>query len=894
LSEILLRDNPVYHVEYGARAGWIKYSPETLKHSPLLHEAESDEFEKTRQASLDIDTKRVAPVTPAQQMSQNRAQTPVIFAGELIADVLGQFPLGVQRMLDAVMTFRRGNRYFTKEGGSPVGFRIRQHTKGQIMSIRKSLSACFSSAALIWPALFTSLFVSLVLYVPPQVHELYRILLQDGDFLRAVVTLGFLCLLFFVITLMGRALLLTTKPHAFGAGGSDEFIARCLPVACGSLVLLATASGLIAASADISRISISQAAMMRSTSLAQIADLASASYSAATKLRFAGVAVLLVCVFLLFFFGRRSYRTSHLAQAISNHGRRTWIGGLGAAVVLSMLFTIFNGLAASVGTIAILCIFASVLATVVTGLQIDSYRKAPLLAFVCFGAFLFSLFGWNDNHVIHETALKTARPVFNVSGPQLEFESWYRSRKDLQHFTEKKMRYPVFIIAARGGGIYAAAQEALFLSRMQDQCPNFAQHVFAISGVSGGALGAALFNGLTRKYVTNNGWEPCKLGVSQTGQLEQHSQRFLQTDFLSPIIAATLFPDFLQRFLPFAISGTDRGAALSSGLERAWRNTEPDGDNPFEGMFLDHWDSTSAAPALLLNTTEVDNGRRIVIAPFAFTPLRDPAYSAQAWFYQTAEMSDSLKNSLPEPKVTKDIRLSEAAGTSARFPWILPAVTIKREDKILRLVDGGYFDNSGIETALDVIEVLVGVRKVHQQSLTDASGKPDPFDFDIHLITISGSLEDGAQPWQGMDDLLSPVRALLSSREARGVLSALKVQTGEYIYGSGSPTFDVRPAAMLDEQDMAMALGFELSKKSIALIGAQVGEADQDGKIWGDASVQEAETKDRTITRSQHRIMDNVQANSYTACEVKYWLNAQHMPTGSFGSPCDGTTAQQP
>jgi len=196
---------------------------------------------------------------------------------------------------------------------------------------------------------------------------------------------------------------------------------------------------------------------------------------------------------------------------------------------------------------------------------------------------------------------------------------------------------------------------ALFLSRMQDQCPNFAQHVFAISGVSGGSLGAALSNSLVRKHVTNAAWEPCKFGSSATGPLEQRTRSFIETDFLSPIIASAFFPDLLQRFLPFPVAGADRAEALSRGLERAWRNIEPGGENPFEQSFLNHWDPTSAAPALMLNMTEVDNGRRIVIAPFAFTPLSDAASTAEAWFYETDEMKKSLFAGGQTPPITKDV-----------------------------------------------------------------------------------------------------------------------------------------------------------------------------------------------------------------------------------------------
>ena len=207
---------------------------------------------------------------------------------------------------------------------------------------------------------------------------------------------------------------------------------------------------------------------------------------------------------------------------------------------------------------------------------------------------------------------------------------------------------------------------------------------------------------------------------------------------------------------------------LSESLERAWRDAEPGTKNPFKGMFLERWDPNSAAPALLLNTTEVDNGRRIVISPFALSPLRDASASAEKWFYQTAEMDKTLPTGEHEPPVRKDVKLSDAASMSARFPWILPAATIRRNGKIIRLVDGGYFDNSGVETALDLIEDLVNIYQVHQQYPNDAYGHPVPFDFEIHLITISGYVEDEPQAWQGLDEGLSPLRALLSSREARG------------------------------------------------------------------------------------------------------------------------------
>ena len=68
------------------------------------------------------------------------------------------------------------------------------------------------------------------------------------------------------------------------------------------------------------------------------------------------------------------------------------------------------------------------------------------------------------------------------------FHGWLAERRT------GSSRYPVFVVAAQGGGIYAASTAGTFLATMQDHCPAFARHVFAISAVSGGSIGASLFN----------------------------------------------------------------------------------------------------------------------------------------------------------------------------------------------------------------------------------------------------------------------------------------------------------------------------------------------------------------------------------------------------------------
>jgi hypothetical protein len=76
------------------------------------------------------------------------------------------------------------------------------------------------------------------------------------------------------------------------------------------------------------------------------------------------------------------------------------------------------------------------------------------------------------------------------------YKSWLAARQAEQ--TAKP--YDVYIILAEGGGIRAAYQTAITLAYLEDLQPGFHKHVFAISGVSGGSVGAAVFSALCRLH----------------------------------------------------------------------------------------------------------------------------------------------------------------------------------------------------------------------------------------------------------------------------------------------------------------------------------------------------------------------------------------------------------
>jgi hypothetical protein len=137
-----------------------------------------------------------------------------------------------------------------------------------------------------------------------------------------------------------------------------------------------------------------------------------------------------------------------------------------------------------------LLLFAALSLVVVNFLAVQSGGVGRLVVWaLATVAVVFSLFDFANNHRVRRV------PYLAQTAPAMPdlpdtFRNWLQARADQSKFSG---RYPVYIVAAQGGGSYAAMHAAHFLSYMQARCPNFAHHLFAISGVSGGSVGAAAF-----------------------------------------------------------------------------------------------------------------------------------------------------------------------------------------------------------------------------------------------------------------------------------------------------------------------------------------------------------------------------------------------------------------
>jgi len=255
----------------------------------------------------------------------------------------------------------------------------------------------------------------------------------------------------------------------------------------------------------------------------------------------------------------------------------------------------------------------------------------------------------------------------------------------------------VFLVASEGGGIRSAYWTAQVLRQLRAHHPGFDQRTFALSGVSGGAVGIAAYTACLRQLGA--GADDAALGIC----LDAGFGRF---DALTPLLAAWTFEDGLARLLP---------AAMSAAADPAWHHCRQPGCGHLSRAlgFEREWMRAFPAMAqrlsalqpgqaqLLLNGTWVETGELASVSSLRLDERHFPgARDVQA-------------------RLGRELSLIGAAHVSARFPFINPLAAVlpaagsdpsperasaadRPADTAVRaplaghLADGGYFDNSAV------------------------------------------------------------------------------------------------------------------------------------------------------------------------------------------------------
>ena len=394
--------------------------------------------------------------------------------------------------------------------------------------------------------------------------------------------------------------------------------------------------------------------------------------------------------------------------------------------------------------------------------KLPSMAALPLLMFV-----VFSL--WNDNHAIDLIEQDQGPVVRREIDSHLNAWLWTRAEKGE---LKPGRPFPVFLVASEGGGIRAAYWAGIVLGRLQDDSAGgFGRHLFALSGVSGGSLGNSAFAALVADDVGGAlAAAPCARSNPRR-PYQQCIRDVLRRDYLSPALGYLLYPDMLQRFVPFAMPAADRARAMEKGWAHGWRHAT--GSERMARRFDSLWEGDTGldVPSLLLNATLVDGGNRVIASDLIVDGRFPDAYDAFDAVLDLRQMS-----------------LATAVHNSARFSYMSPAGTAfgcgSRARMVActehakrfawgRLIDGGYFENSGVETVRDL---LFAMRPV--LAAWNAQG------FRIEPVVLVISNSPGAMAPSGrqhpstarldmtfLSELLAPPLGLFNTRFARATFA---------------------------------------------------------------------------------------------------------------------------
>ncbi|MEO8763453.1 MAG: patatin-like phospholipase family protein [Ginsengibacter sp.] len=394
--------------------------------------------------------------------------------------------------------------------------------------------------------------------------------------------------------------------------------------------------------------------------------------------------------------------------------------------------------------------FAVLLAfgNVVTAFSVRSKINVHFILFLL--AFLIG--GLHETHYVRTNELATGNN--NYTGrPQLKdyLSKWLQQRNVLADSSADG--YEIYFVMANGGASRSGYWTASVLSNIEDALLNhdkenrgkdtsrFSDHLFCLSGTSGGGVGVATFFSMLRDKS------------NRRNLYRSSAQAFLKQDYFTYTFARMLGPDFFNYIIPFS-ARIDRAAALEGSFETSAREKK---DTVLDVPFYDNFSTFPALtpgnsvnlPILCINTTRMQDGN-----PGIVTNLRlDPAT-----FDNRIDVVSLLDSN-------RDISLTSAAILGARFPYLSPAGRIKNN----YFVDGGYFDNSGSGVVQEMIRGIINIGK--RDSIVNGSAsllyqQVRKLHFKILHITNSPVILDSnninkVSPIK--NDLLSPVLTIVGA-----------------------------------------------------------------------------------------------------------------------------------
>lgn len=210
------------------------------------------------------------------------------------------------------------------------------------------------------------------------------------------------------------------------------------------------------------------------------------------------------------------------------------------------------------------------------------------------------------------------------------------------------------------------------------------KHTVLVTGASGGMIGATYWRSI------HDAWQRGQLPDRYDPQFQENAGK----DLLNAIIFSLASVDLISPFNKISIAGysytRDRGYAMEQELVA---NTNGLLDRNLK--YFARGEAEGKIPQLLINSTIVNDGRKLMIGNQPLGYLTQPEYSLAdaAPPIDAVDYSSFFASGDPG-----NMRLTSALRMNATFPFVLPVVRLP-STPYMNIMDAGLRDNFGAEVA---------------------------------------------------------------------------------------------------------------------------------------------------------------------------------------------------
>jgi hypothetical protein len=402
--------------------------------------------------------------------------------------------------------------------------------------------------------------------------------------------------------------------------------------------------------------------------------------------------------------------------------------------------------------------------------------RLPVLTTILVASLLTGVMRTDHEFVVRENNAPEAR----LSPPDI-LNKWKETRG--------KNSQTILVVATAGGGIRAAAWTAEVMTRLElNGCGAVSDSLVLVSSVSGGSVGSMFV------VAPYSGKGDYPASDDELATIRFNAER----SSLSAVGWGLAYPD-LARTVPvlgsFVPETYDRGWSLENTWATGWR------EKGLETPTMKSWREDVRAgsrPAVIFNATSSETGDRFLISSTDMS-MDTSSVGTERFF--------SLFPS-------GNMEVTTAARLSATFPYVSPLARPSAGPiaAAYHVGDGGYYDNSGLLSAVEW--------------LRDAGAALKGKRILLILIDAKPGQEKVGSSWSWQRQLVGPIETLLhvrtSSQQVRDSIELEMVHD----YLASNPRVDVTPIPFLFATRSPAPLSWHLTKDQLRQVGDSWAEPD--------------------------------------------------------------------